>query len=169
RRPVVRELLACRALTNTVIFSPSQSSSGQALDAAISVCGLLLAESEAAKGFSDAVLTAASAANHGGSTQLLEELLLDLMSLGQRLNWGQLAVLARQIEQGRTFRLFADVLRKSEEQLPVLFSAVVLSGKPEAVAGYLTEFSRTGMTDLGLSLRFGSGGVQELLRRHARI
>jgi hypothetical protein len=42
RRPVVRELLRLRELTNTVIFPPSHSASGQALDAAISTTGLLL-------------------------------------------------------------------------------------------------------------------------------
>src|SRR5437867_3009441 len=42
--PAVQELLRCRALTNTVIFSPSQSSAGQAFDAAVAICGLLLDE-----------------------------------------------------------------------------------------------------------------------------
>src|SRR5205823_1632107 len=40
-RPLAKELLGCRALTNLVVFSPSQSSSGQASDTALSICGLL--------------------------------------------------------------------------------------------------------------------------------
>jgi hypothetical protein len=49
--------------------------------------------------------------------------------------------------------------------LPVLFSAVVLSGRPGDVSRYLTHFDQAGMTDLGYSLRFGAGGVTELLAR----
>src|SRR5580658_8624886 len=37
--PAVRELLGARELTNTVLFPPSSSTSGQAFDAAVSVCG----------------------------------------------------------------------------------------------------------------------------------
>src|SRR5262245_699735 len=35
RRPTTQELLRCRGLTNTQVFSPSQSSSGQAFDAVV--------------------------------------------------------------------------------------------------------------------------------------
>src|ERR1700690_2575494 len=44
--PTVQELLRCRELTHTVLFTPSQSSSGQAFDAALTICGLLLAEGQ---------------------------------------------------------------------------------------------------------------------------
>ena len=37
--PAVQELLRCRALTNTVIFAPSQSASGQAMDTALAFAG----------------------------------------------------------------------------------------------------------------------------------
>jgi len=37
------------------------------------------------------------------------------------------------------------------------------------VAAYLMNFSRTGLKDLGASLRFGAGGVNELLRRNQRL
>jgi hypothetical protein len=39
--PLVQALLHFRSLTNTVLFQPSSSTSGQALDAAVSICGLL--------------------------------------------------------------------------------------------------------------------------------
>ena len=71
-----------------------------------------------------------------------------------------------QIQDPETLRLLANLVRKSEGQLPVLFAAVQLSGKPAQVAAYLMNFSRTGLKDLGASLRFGAGGVNELLRRN---
>src|SRR5882724_2274953 len=66
-RPAVQELLRCRALTNTVVFSPSGSASGQALDAALSVTGMLLAEDKLSSGLSNGVFVLAGAANRGGS------------------------------------------------------------------------------------------------------
>jgi hypothetical protein len=46
---------------------------------------------------------------------------------------------------------------------------MVLSGEPAAVGNYLMTFSQTGITDLGTALRFGTGGVGELLRRRQRL
>ena len=168
-RPTVRELLRCRGLTNTVIFSPSESSSGQALDAALSVCGLLLEERRLAAGLTNAVLAAATAANRGASTLPLEQILLDLMSLGQRFNWGQLAALVNRIEDPETLRLLANFARDADRQLPELFSAVQLSGKPAQVTKYLADFSQTGLEDLSSSLRYGSGAVRELASRGQRL
>ena len=74
-----------------------------------------------------------------------------------------------QIQDAETLRLLANLVRKSDGQLPVLFAAVQLSGKPAQVAAYLMNFSQTGLKDLGASLRFGAGGVNELLQRNQRL
>ena len=74
-----------------------------------------------------------------------------------------------QIQDPETLRLLANLARKDEAHLPVLFAAVQLSGQPAQVAGYLMNFSQTGLNDLGASLRFGAGGVKELLRRNQRL
>jgi hypothetical protein len=163
--PVVQELQRFRARTNTVIFSPSQSASGQALDAAVSICGLLLERGKMPTGLSNTVLVLAADANSGRDSQSLEEVLLDLMTLGQRFNLGQLVAFIGSIEDAETLRRLAGFVRKGYS-LPVLFSGVQLSGQPAGVAGYLMNFSQTGPWDLGESLRFGTGGVNELLRRN---
>ena len=165
-RPAVLELLRCRALTNTVIFSPAQSASGQALDTALTVCGILLERGHLSVGMSNSVFWLAAESNLGGDPQRLEQVLLDLMSLGQRFNWGQLVEFVGQIHDPETLHLLANILRQGDGQAPVLFAAVQLSGQPAEVAGYLMNFSRNGWTDLGASLRFGAGGVNELLRRN---
>jgi len=167
--PAVQELLRCRALTNTVIFSPSRSASGQILDTALAVCGLLLERGRLSGGLSNAVFTLALTTNLGGEPQRLEQVLLDLMSLGQRFNWGQLAGFVGPIKDPETLRLLANLVRRNEGQLPALFAAVQLSGQPAQVAAYLMNFSRSGVNDLGASLRFGAGGVNELLRRNLRL
>jgi hypothetical protein len=168
-RPAVQELLRCRALTNTAIFPPSQSASGQAFDTALAACGLLLERGHLSGGLSNAVFTLAGASNRGLEPQRLEQVLLDLMSLGQRFNWGQLVGFVSQIQDAETLRLLANLVRKSDGQLPVLFAAVQLSGQPAQVAAYLMNFSQTGRKDLGVSLRFGAGGVNELLQRNQRL
>ncbi len=162
----VQELLRCRRLTNTTFFPPSQSASGQAFDAALAICGLLLEQGRLSGGLSQEMAGLAANANRGGSPQPLEYVFMDMLSLGQRLNWGQLVAFVGRIDDAGTLRLLANLARKSDTQLAVLFSAVQLSGKPADAAGYLMKFSETGFGDLRTSLRFGAGGVTELLRRN---
>jgi hypothetical protein len=167
--PTVRELLLARDLTNTALFPPSSSSAGQAFDAAVSVCGLLLASNYLAPGLRDALVERAATARTRATAQPLEEILMDLMSLGQRLDWGQLRAFVGDVDDPPTLALLAGQARNAGTQLPALFAAVVLSQKPNEVAAYLSEFSQTGLGDLGASLRYGQGGVDELLRRHQRL
>jgi hypothetical protein len=169
RIPAVQELMRCRGLTNTVIFSPSQSASGQAFDTALATCGLLLERGHLSGALSNVVFGLAAVSNRGGDPQRLEQVLYDLMSLGQRFNWGQLVEFVDQVQDTETLRLLANLVRKSEGQLPVLFTVTQVSSKPAKVAAYLVNFSKTGLGDLGASLRFGAGGVNELLRRNLRL
>lgn len=168
-RPAVQELLRCRSLTNTSVFSPSQSASGQAFDAAVSGCGLLLQERKLTPALSNAVFAAAGQALRGGSTLPLEQLLMDFLSLGRRLNWSQLSTLTSRVQEPETLRLLTQLARQADGRMPVLFSAVTVSGAPDQVVHYLMTFGRTGLGDLGAALRYGSGGLQELLRRGERL
>ena len=168
-QPAVQELIRCRALTNTVLFPPAQSAAGQPLEAALGVCGLLLDRGHLSRALNKTVLKLAADANHGAPPAQLEQVLLDLMSLGQRLNWGQLTEFVGEIQDPETLRLLAALIRKSDTPLPVLFAAVELSNKPGLVAGYCTRFGQTGMGDLATSLRFGTGSVEELLQRNQRV
>jgi hypothetical protein len=167
--PAVRMLLHCRELTNTVLFPPSPSASGQAFDAVVAIGGLLLAEGRLATGLGDHLALQAAAANRGESSQPLEQALMDFMLLGQRFNWDQLVAFVGRIEDAGTLHTLAEQVKSGGGQLPVLFSAVVLSGKPVAVATYIADFNLTALTDLGTGLRFGTGGLNELLRRNQLI
>jgi len=163
--PAVQELLRCRGLTGTVLFPASQSASGQAFDAALSICGLLVAEGRLTTGLSDSISKYASTANRHGSSVPLEQVLMDLMSLGQRFNWDQLVAFTGRMEDAETLHSLADQVRTAGGQLPVLFTAVAFSGQPAQVVKYLDRFGQSGLTDIGSSLRFGAGGLAELLQR----
>jgi hypothetical protein len=167
--PGVQEIMRTRGVTNTYILPPSQSSSGQAFDAAVSVCGLLLDDGRLTPALSNAVVSLAEQATHGASSQPFEEVLVDFMSLGQRFNWGRLADFVSQIQDTGTLRRLANFVRKAGAQMPTLFAAMHLSGQPTELAEYLINFSQTGLNDVGYSLRYGAGGLKELLARKQRL
>jgi hypothetical protein len=168
--PAVRELMRCQDLTNTVLFPPSSTAAGQTFDGALSVCGLLLQQDSLAGGLRDAVLDRAAAANRGEDSEPLEQVLVDMMSLGERLNWEQLVCFVRHIGDAQTLdRLAVEARNTSAANLPILYAAVVLSEKPDAVAAYLGNFSQTGLEDLGASINLGAGAVDELTRHNQRI
>ena len=156
-QPAVQELIRCRALTNTVLFAPSHSAAGQAFDTALGICGLLLDRGHLSPAMNQTLLRLASESNRGDDSGDLEQVLMDFMSLGQRLNWGQLIDFVGDIQNPETLRQLANLVRNHEEQMPVLFAAVRLSGEPARVATYAMNFSQTGLADLGASLRFGIG------------
>lgn len=165
RRAEVQELLKCRALTNTLLFPPVASAAGQALESALVMAALLFEEGWLTPGMQTGLAGLAAEANRGGNSERFEQALLDLVSLGERFNWGQLTAFVWTMETPETLRLLAHQARQSEGRLPTLFSATMVSAKPGAVADYLMKFSRTGLKDVGHSLRFGMGGLTELLKR----
>jgi hypothetical protein len=165
----VQELMQSRSLTKTVLLPPSSSASGQAFDAAVSVCGLLSDNGHLTTSLNRRIATLAGQANHGGDTRPLEEALMDFLSLGERFNWDQLTAFVAQIPDPGTLNQLAGEARSAGTRLPVLFAVVELSGKPAAVAGYLAKFNQTGLKDLGTSLAYGGAGVSELAQRGQRF
>lgn len=169
RIPAVFELMRSRSLTNTVLFAPSRSNAGQAFDAAVALTGLLLEANRVSAGFSNEVYHLAARANNGLGSQRYEQALLDVLSLGQRLNWAQLASFIGPVPDAETLRLLTQIVRRNEGRLPLVFTAVLLSGQPGPLVDYLMSYSSSGMEDVSESLRYGTGGVRELLSRKERL
>jgi hypothetical protein len=169
RRPGVETILKTREITRTIHFPPVFSPSGQPLESAILLAALLLQGDYLTSELRENIENSAREAIAGGETTPLETLYLDLISLGKRLNWVQLTEFIRQIEDPIVLRDLAHLARIKHDQLPILYSAVHLSGQPEAVAQYLMHFGETGMDDLGFSLRSGMLGVREVLQRQQRV
>ena len=169
KEPAVQQLLQTRTLTNTTIFAPSQAAGGEAFDAAVVITALLLEQHKLTATLSNDIYSAAAEANHNGNSQQLEQTLLDVVSLGQRFNWGQLLSFVGKIDSAATLHAQSDLVRTAGDQLPELFSAVELSGNPKGVAEYLKTFPTTGMTDLTTALAFNAGAVRVLLQGNHRI
>lgn len=167
--PAVQQLLRFRSVTNTALFPPSSSASGQALDAALGIAGLLLESRRFSPPLSNTLARLSSDAIGGSTSRPFEQVLMDILSIGQRMNWGQLGAFVSRINDVEVLRLQANLVRRHETELPVLFSAVQLSSNPAGVARYLTTYGTTGLRDLASSLKYGTGGVNELLQRNQRL
>ena len=166
--PGVQQLLRCRTLTNTIIFSPVMSAAGQAFDTATVLTGLLLNDGYLNSNLSDAIIAAAAEAQEGKDSRAVEQMLLDILSLGRRFNWAQLVAFARRIETPATLHILTEQLRQDDDSAG-LFAVVEQSAEPEGVARYLTTFSQSGMKDLQAGLRYGTGGVRHLLHANRRF
>ncbi len=169
RRPGVQQILKNRQLANTVHFPAATSSSGQAFDAAILTAGLLYQGDYFTPNFRDAFEGLAMLANRGQSSDSLELVYLDLLSLGKRLDWVSLTELIKHVNDLNTLRELAEAMRANEGASPSIYSAAVLSGNASGVAKYLTKFSETGLNDLNFALRHGRGAVELLVQNQQRI
>lgn len=167
-RPVIQELLRTRALTNTVLFPPSTSASGQAYDAAVAVCGMLLDRGQISPKLSDWVHALATRANEG-EPERLEELLMNLLAMGQRMNFGQLIVLLQQVDDAETLQRLAQLSRTWDRDLPLLFAMVRMSGKPAEVANHALKHAASARNDFRQVLPLRAAAVKELLKREQRL
>jgi hypothetical protein len=165
----VQELLRCRTLNHTVLFPPSSSVQGQAFDAVLAECGLLLDGSYLNPALGGQIKELAWQANQGGGSQPLEQALLDLGSLGEHLNWDQLTAFVSKIPDADTLHRLAGLVDGAGERLPLWFVAVQLSGQPSAVARYAASFPQTGPRDISAALWYGENGVNELTQSGRRF
>ena len=162
-------LSRCRALQHTVLFPPSASAAGQAFDAVLGECGLLLEANHFTPTLSDQLRELAEQANQGGGSLPLEQLLLDVGSLGEHLNWDQLTALLARVPEAGTLHQLASQLGMAGDRWPLWFAAVQLSGQPAAVAGYVAKFPETGLRDISSSLWYGENGVRRLAQSGRRL
>ena len=128
KQPAVIVLMQSRDLTNLATFAPSKSPGGEAFDAAVAITGLLVDQNHVTSGLSMDVETAAKQANLDGQPAALEQILLDVLSLGQRFDWGELTTFVGKIDGATTLHQQAELARNADAQLPDLFAAVELSG-----------------------------------------
>lgn len=165
----VQALLATQAIDRTAHFVPAARPGGQSLDAVI-LLGALLYQGEhlsaplqrELRGLAEAAITA-------GELGPLELFYLDLLSLGQRLDWIQLGELLRRTDSTKTVGEFAHLGRVDPEQLPLIYTAALFSDSADRVAAYLLRFGRGGLDDLRLALGSGRGATVQLLARQVPV
>ncbi len=169
RRVDVHELLKNRALEQTVVFPAVRTPSGQALDAAILLTGLLFQAEAFAPRMRHEIEELAAAANRGYDSGPIEVVYLDLTSLAKRTTWDQLLGFLQRVRNLADLRLLARTITQSAGDLPVLFAVLQMADSPSSVPEYLRTFPKTGMADLRFALGQGKGGLDLVLGRHQPV
>jgi hypothetical protein len=170
RYPNMGRLLAIRNMTNTVHFPPVRSASGQPLEAAILLTGMLLHEDRLTVPLRDRIEYLASRARWDNNLELLEQIFLDLLSAGRHLTWVELTDFLEHIQDPLTLQRLANQVALAENlELSKVFTVVHMSSSPATVAGYLNVYEKSGLADLSYSLRGGKAGLRQVLDREQRV
>ncbi len=165
RRADVQEVLRARSWQNTALYPPVSSASGQPLDAAVLLTGLLLQAEAVSPTLRQQLEELAGQANRTGDTARFELWCLNLTTLAKRLTWDQFLAFMGGVPDLEGMRTLAREITLAPAELPVIFAALQLAARPGAVAEYLRDFPQTGVRDLRHALAAGRRGLNRLLDR----
>ena len=169
RLPAVQTLLKTAELTTTQRFVPANRPGGQPLEAVILLTAYLWQTEHLSASLQRDVRLLAENAVQSGQMGELEDFYLDILTLGQRLNWIQLSELLRTAGSLGTVGQFAHLTRVAPEHLPVIYTAALMTKSADGVAHYLIAFGRPGADNLRLALSYGQGAVDQLVLRQAPL
>ena len=165
----VQSLLRLRALDRTGRFVSAHQPGGQALDAVILLGALLYQGEHLTKPLQRELRGLAETAMEQKNLGELEPVCIDLLSLGRRLNWLQLCEIMRVTDSTKAVGEFAQLVRATPDDLPLVYSAALLSGSADRVTAYLMLYGRNGMADMKLALSLGEGALNQLLLRQVPV
>ncbi|MEO6001637.1 MAG: hypothetical protein ABIZ04_16915 [Opitutus sp.] len=165
----VQALLRTREITQTGRFVPAKQPGGQPLESVILLTALLYQGEHMSSALQREVRSLADGATARQSLGELEPFFLDILSLGKRLDWAQLAELLRRTGDTKTVSEYAHLARVAPEQFPLIYVAALFSGSADQVAAYLIQYGKTGLEDLKLALASGQGAVNQLMLRQVPV
>ena len=165
----VQSLLKLRDLTATGRFVPAMRPGGQPLDALILLTGLLYQGGHMSPPLQRELRGMAELALEKKELGDMENFFVNLLSLGLRLDWGQMAELVRRTASTKTIGEYAHLARVAPDQLPLIYSAALFSDSADRAAAYLIEFGKAGLDDLKLALTYGQGAAHQLLVRKVPV
>lgn len=165
----VQSLLRLRGVTATGRFIPVSQPGGQPLEAVILLTALLYQGEHLSPALQREVRGLADLASARQNLGELEPFFLDLLSLGRRLDWGQLAELLRRTEDTKTVGEYAHLARVAPDEFPLMYVAALYSDSADRVATYLIQYGTQGMEDLRLALADGQGAVRQLMLRQVPV
>lgn len=165
----VQSFLKLRGISGTGRFVPATRPGGQPLDALLLLTGLLYQGGHLSPTLQRELRSLANTALTRQELGDLGLFFVDLLSLGRRLDWGQLTELVRRTDSTKTVGEYAHLARVAPDQLPLIYSAALFSDSADRVAAYLIQFGRPGVADLQLALGYGQGAVRQLLLRQVPV
>ena len=165
----VEDLLGTRDIPTATRFVPVGQPGGQALDSVILLTALLYQGEHLSPSLQRELRGLAEAALAKKDFGELELFYLDLLSLGKRLDWGQLSELLSRTDSTKTVGEYAHLARVAPGQLPLIYSTALFSDSADSVASYLIQYGESGAADLRLALGAGQGAVRQLLLRQVPV
>lgn len=165
----VQAFLQLREITGTGRFVPATRPGGQPLDALLLLTGLLYEGKHLSAPLQRELRGLAETAVRNKELGELETFFINLLSLGRRLDWGQLVELTRRTDSTKTIGEYAHLARVAPDQLPLIYAAALFSDSADRVAAYLIEFGKPGLEDLTVALKHGQGAVRQLLLRKVPV
>ncbi len=165
----VQALLRTREIMATGRFVPVSQPGGQPLDAVILLTALLYQGEHLSPALQREVRGLAELALARQNLGELEPFFLDVLSLGKRLDWAQLAELLRRTADTKTVGEYAHLARVAPDQFPLMYVAALFSGSADQVASYLIQYGKTGLEDMRLALSNGQGAVNQLMLRQVPV
>lgn len=165
----VQTLLRLRETADTGRFVPATKAGGQTLDAVVLLSALLYQGEHFSAPLQRELRDLAETAAKDSRLGALEPVFIDLLSLGKRLDWIQLTELMRVTDSVKTAGEFAQLARATPDDLPLIYTAALLTRSADRVATYLLKYGRPGLEDLKLALAHGQGATEQLLSRQVPV
>jgi hypothetical protein len=164
-KPAVRAILATSRLQTYKQFLPVHSAGGAPLEASILLAALLVQSEELGEDARRQLRDLAEEAGRTGEAAAVELVYLDLLALGRRCNWGQLAALVRDAGSLEALAKLRHLQRVAADAAPVVMAAVVVSRDPDAAADYVIDYGPRGVEAVRFALHHGAGSLALLLRQ----
>lgn len=165
----VQSLLKLRQLDRTGRFVPATQPGGQPLDAVVLLTALLYQGEHLSPALQREVRALSDGAIADGRLGEMEFFLMDVLSLGRRLDWVQLSELLRRTDSTHSVGEYAHLARVAPDQLPLIYTAALFSDSADRVTSYLIHYGKSGLADLQLALASGQGAVAQLLARQVPV
>jgi hypothetical protein len=163
--PGVHAILRTRELTHTTQFVPAMHPGGQPFEATILMIGLLYEGEYLSPPVAQEVRGFAEAANDRGAVERWENVCLDFLGLGIRLNWAQFLELLRVVPNLKNLTELSALAKGSPRRFDTVYCASLLTRSPDGIMQYLSRFGKRGDEFLGTALASGEGSVELLIER----
>ncbi len=167
----VQTILGGRDLTGWVNLSPVSSAAGGPLDTALLLLALQAESNPEPTALDREVAAHIQMARAGEIDALrrLENTLMAVLSLGQRLDWLQWRVLAQRLDSMAELRRSAGLLRTYPERLPLLYTAFLMTdaqpGRVVDAVQTLSTETATPLDILAAAARRNTGALRRLIEQ----
>jgi hypothetical protein len=168
-RPGVAGLLNKRHLEPLSNFPPVDYPGREVFDAVLLLTALLYEEDHLNSGFRKDLDTICSNVQNGQQTDHLESVMLRMLAIAKRMNWGQLSAFMHKIDSTQSLISLVDIASRSENALTVVYGAVWFSNSTTELADYLRLYPKTGLVDIEETVQQGQSALRHLLERRQRV